>query len=244
MPELPAEADITALYAQYGRHKGYAPPRDRARFPRFNPPNDPCVELLKETGGLRGASLLEVGCSYGAFLTHAQREGATVAGVELDESALAHLSGLGIPVGRTIDHSQRYDVVCAFQVLEHLEHPAEIIAGIAEVLRPDGRLLVSVPNGAEGEMIGAGWVGYRVDLEHFNYFSVGTLSSLLLKHDLYVEQFWEHTAPAIGRVNGCQGTTWTFQRIRRKLGFRQRSMGVAPHAAEGTFVLTALARKG
>lgn len=39
-----------------------------------------------------------------------------------------------------------FDVVTCFEVLEHLEEPAVAVAEFARVLRPGGRLLLSVPN--------------------------------------------------------------------------------------------------
>jgi SAM-dependent methyltransferase len=40
-----------------------------------------------------------------------------------------------------------FDVVCAFEVLEHLEHDSEAIRGWLRHLRPGGHILLSVPAG-------------------------------------------------------------------------------------------------
>jgi SAM-dependent methyltransferase len=47
------------------------------------------------------------------------------------------------------EHAQRnagrYDVVCAFQVLEHVAAPRSFLSAAVRCLRPNGRLMVSVP---------------------------------------------------------------------------------------------------
>jgi SAM-dependent methyltransferase len=57
------------------------------------------------------------------------------AGVVVDETAEAFSSGLP------------FDIVCAFEVLEHLEHEADALATWLRHLAPGGWLLVSVPAG-------------------------------------------------------------------------------------------------
>ena len=42
---------------------------------------------------------------------------------------------------------ERFDLVCAFEVLEHLPDDAAALAAWRELLRPGGRLLISVPAG-------------------------------------------------------------------------------------------------
>jgi SAM-dependent methyltransferase len=41
---------------------------------------------------------------------------------------------------------ERFDAICSFQVLEHVPDPLEFLEGMIGMLRPGGRLLLSVPN--------------------------------------------------------------------------------------------------
>ena len=45
-----------------------------------------------------------------------------------------------------IQHAQMYDVICAFQVLEHIANPREFLAAALECLKPDGLLILGVPS--------------------------------------------------------------------------------------------------
>ncbi len=44
---------------------------------------------------------------------------------------------------------RQFDVVCSFEVLEHLEDDAAALAGWATFIKPGGHLIMSVPGFAE-----------------------------------------------------------------------------------------------
>lgn len=102
---------------------------------------------------LRGPSaVLEVGCGTGAFLVRARDAGHVVKGIEISEDAVsaARARGLAVePIGLW-QAAQRYpghfDVVCAFQVLEHSPNPLAFCQGVLQLTRPDGLVVLSVPN--------------------------------------------------------------------------------------------------
>jgi SAM-dependent methyltransferase len=102
-------------------------------------------------------SLLEVGCGQGGFGARLARRFRYV-GIDLDETSLsiarrrldAHgvsgefrLGDLGV-----LDPAERFDVICAFEVLEHLEDDGGALLAWAEKLAPGGTLIVSVPAGS------------------------------------------------------------------------------------------------
>jgi 2-polyprenyl-3-methyl-5-hydroxy-6-metoxy-1,4-benzoquinol methylase len=98
-----------------------------------------------------GERLLDVGCGNGAFLRRAA-EKAEVMGIDGSRFAQRHCQRLGLDVrlGRIADFSDgfadRFDTVCAFQLLEHIYDVRSFLADVVKVVRPGGRLIIAVPN--------------------------------------------------------------------------------------------------
>lgn len=96
-----------------------------------------------------GSSLLEVGCGKGAFRAWLP-ESVRYSGLEFNDEAVqkARTAGLDVrkqPVEAHADEGRRYDVVCAFQVLEHVEHPKQFFHACVQALKPGGTLMIAVP---------------------------------------------------------------------------------------------------
>jgi SAM-dependent methyltransferase len=98
------------------------------------------------------SDVLEIGCGRGAFgVRLAERY--SYLGIEPDEEswavARARIDAVGRGEVRNVSSAalagQRFDLVCAFEVLEHLEDDAGAVAEWAGLLRPGGWLLLSVP---------------------------------------------------------------------------------------------------
>lgn len=97
--------------------------------------------------------ILEVGCAQGSFLKKVQEEyQAVTTGLELNEKAVAEANSKGIEVyAETVqdhvkDHREKYDLVCSFQVLEHISDVKSFIQAQIDVLKSGGKLLACVPN--------------------------------------------------------------------------------------------------
>jgi 2-polyprenyl-3-methyl-5-hydroxy-6-metoxy-1,4-benzoquinol methylase len=107
------------------------------------------LSLLEEP-----SELLEVGVGEGYFLQAAKQDGHSCHGVELNDQAAARVRSLGFEIyTQTLNdlsiHSQkRYDVICSFQVLEHVPDPIGFLRDMIALLNPGGRLVLSVPNAA------------------------------------------------------------------------------------------------
>lgn len=99
-----------------------------------------------------GSSLLDVACGSGAFLAYAQRHGLQARGIDTNPAAIAQAVAAGLSAevialeSFSQGHVSCFDVVTAFQVLEHLEAVVPFTQQVARCLRPGGRLLISVPN--------------------------------------------------------------------------------------------------
>jgi len=96
--------------------------------------------------------VLEIGCGRGGFLEKMQQKGVKGTGLELNESALESSRSKGLEVlnqtiqDHSVEHPAQYDVVCSFQVVEHIAAIKEFMQASVNVLKPGGKLIVSVPN--------------------------------------------------------------------------------------------------
>jgi len=99
----------------------------------------------------KDAKILEVGCGTGHNFEMLKSFGALDA-LEVDDEARALASKrLGSPVGDAPLPDLRgvpdghYDLVALLDVLEHVDHRAESLRSIARKLKPNGKILISVP---------------------------------------------------------------------------------------------------
>lgn len=100
-----------------------------------------------------GARVLEIGPGIGGFASRLARQ-FEYTGVELDPTSWATAAQRLQRLGRgrvingdlkSLDAGERFDLVCAFEVLEHLEDPRRALAEWTRRLVPAGGLLLSVP---------------------------------------------------------------------------------------------------
>ena len=99
-----------------------------------------------------GDRVLEVGCARGAFLKKLNSNGIDCAGLELNRNAatVAREYGVAVIEESIQEHAKRYpetyDVVCFFQVLEHVSDVKGFIETAVGLLRPGGKICIGVPN--------------------------------------------------------------------------------------------------
>jgi 2-polyprenyl-3-methyl-5-hydroxy-6-metoxy-1,4-benzoquinol methylase len=134
----------------------------------------------------RKGSVLDVGCSTGAFLhqlTTQHPAQYTGLGTDVAGPALGYAERRGVTVLRApfLDHNfggQRFDAVTFWAVLEHLAEPGEFLAKAKTLLKPGGFCFVLVPN---VQSLATRFLGTRyryIMAEHLNYFTEDTLKRL------------------------------------------------------------------
>jgi SAM-dependent methyltransferase len=104
---------------------------------------------------LQRGSVLEIGCAYG-YLLRALEDQFDCAGIDMSEHAISvakTVTKAPVESGDVMEilpqkPDDAFDAVLAFDILEHLPEGQipDVLSQIARILRPGGRLLVSVPN--------------------------------------------------------------------------------------------------
>lgn len=148
-PFVAGTADIYRLIS--GGNELY--PRDRFEFSLT-------IDALRAqlaSNGKPTLSLLEIGAGDGAFLRRAHDAGVfeRALATEYDQAALAALRRIpGVkalaltPEQLAAQLGDRFDAICMFQVLEHLDSLDSVFAALRALTAQEGQLFISVPNAA------------------------------------------------------------------------------------------------
>ncbi|MFM7343795.1 MAG: class I SAM-dependent methyltransferase [Tagaea sp.] len=131
-------------------------------------------------------TLLEIGPGFGTFAEVALRSGAfrRVAAIEPTPEMAAACRARGVEVvERRVEEAagavDAADVVCAFEVIEHLFEPRRFVDAMRPIVRPGGLLVLSCPNGEGFDVATLGAAAPAVDAEHVNLFNPRSLRGLL-----------------------------------------------------------------
>jgi SAM-dependent methyltransferase len=99
-----------------------------------------------------GDSLLDIGCGDGTFLKRVGTRVGRAVGVDQNPAGIRDLADAGIEARCTdletfaAQNDAGFNVVCAFQVIEHLPRLDAFAAAARRCVAPGGLLLISVPN--------------------------------------------------------------------------------------------------
>lgn len=155
------------------------------------------VELIQryKTGG----SLLDLGCSNGGFLRAIKAPGWELFGIEMSDSVAtraARATGAQVFIGDILDAPyppESFDVVTCFHVFEHLYHPREVLAKVANWLKPGGIFYAMMPNihSVGSRVFGSYW--YALELpRHLYHFSPAALKRVAESVGLEVSSIETH----------------------------------------------------
>lgn len=130
--------------------------------------------------------ILDVGCGRGDFPALMASRGWDAAGIELDERIErreAGTKGLHLRFGRLEDvryPEARFDAVTMWHVFEHMRDPVWVMRECRRVLRPDGLLMLAVPNADsfQARLAGRNW--FHLDPPfHFYHYTLENVKRLM-----------------------------------------------------------------
>ena len=112
------------------------------------------VDFVRKLRKPEGLKVLDVGCGGGLFLSLLEREGADVWGIDLDDARVEYartkhnLTVHKVPIEDAFWQSgfrEAFDLVTFWDVIEHVNFPLATLRAAANLLNPDGLLLLDTP---------------------------------------------------------------------------------------------------
>ena len=133
----------------------------------------------------QGGTLLDLGCSSGAFLECMKGQSWQLCGVEISADAAERArakTGAEVFAGDVTSAPFRpntFDAITCFDVLEHMHHPREVLVRVREWLKPGGVFYTFLPNieSAEARIFQSYWQGLELP-RHLYHFSPSSLRKL------------------------------------------------------------------
>ena len=160
----------------------------------------------------RGSRILDVGCSEGVLEILLAREGFNVTGVDINAEALAFARDLlaqepeevrarvrflhgDLAQARLLD--DRFDTLVMGELLEHLEDPQTLLNRSLDLVRPDGRVIITTP------------FGYHPDEDHRQTFCLSDFIALAKPRcALEYLQVEGGYIRMVGRVSSSTESSW------------------------------------
>jgi len=140
-------------------------------------------------------SLLEVGAGTGAFANAMVQKGWNVTALEPDEAsrkkAFENYQINLLPIDNLYNiHDQKFDVITLWHVLEHVHDLSDYMNTFKHLLKPNGRLLIAVPNytSFDGQYYKNFWAAYDVP-RHLYHFSPQSLERLATLYNMQIVQY-------------------------------------------------------
>lgn len=151
-------------------------------FIHFNSDNSSHTYIIELTGVHK--NILEIGTSIGNVSKVLSERENSVTGIEIDFEAAAiakeYCERMITGDVEIIELDQElealsFDVIVCGDVLEHLKNPADLLKKVKKYLKPDGYLVISLPNFCHGDVI------LNVLQGDFKYTSMGLLDETHLR---------------------------------------------------------------
>ncbi|CAM3958675.1 class I SAM-dependent methyltransferase [Flavobacterium weaverense] len=132
-------------------------------------------------------SILDIGAGTGDFLSVVKENGWSTVGVEPSEKAkaIAKFKGVSFVEETSELENNSFDVITMWHVLEHVPNLDSQIKELKRLLKPNGSLIIAVPNfkSFDAKQYGKFWAAYDVPI-HFWHFSKTAIKKLFAKEDM------------------------------------------------------------
>lgn len=146
-----------------------------------------------------GAKVLDIGTAGGAFLEAANQFGYDAYGMEPSADLVARGQARGLKIEQgTIERHQflpgSFDMVCLWDVIEHLPDPKFALSEVRKLLKPNGILLINYPDIGTWQAKLAGkrfWWILSVHLHHFTRRTIFDICARTGFHAFHFQRYWQ-----------------------------------------------------
>lgn len=133
--------------------------------------------------------LLDIGAGTGDFLVVAKNEGWQTIGIEpsLKAKSIALKKGVNFADDLSNLESHSFDVITMWHVLEHVPNLEEHILELKRLLKPNGTIIIAVPNfkSFDANYYGRFWAAYDVP-RHIWHFSKTAIQKLFAEKEMHL----------------------------------------------------------
>ncbi len=146
---------------------------DKHKYFKSIEPLDLLRQVKEKIGKLGKNTILDAGCGDARLIYELRGQNYTLAGMDYSVSAVAFARAFNPGVEfysgdfRTIEIPYKFDIVVLMEVLEHFvpEQIDAILKSIAKMLKPDGKLIITVPS-----------TNMKLSDKHYQHFTSASLA--------------------------------------------------------------------
>lgn len=148
------------------------------------------LKLINNLNPKKG-KLLDIGAGTGDFLSVSKQNDWQITGIEPNEKArnIAISKGILFIEKSELLEKNSFDVITMWHVLEHVSDLELQIKELKRLLKPNGTILIAVPNfnSYDAKHYGSYWAAYDVP-RHLWHFSKTAIKLLFEKQDLHLQK--------------------------------------------------------
>ena len=157
------------------------------------------VGVIKSLSGIKGETLLDIGCAYGPFLSAAADNGINPVGTDIAEDAVSYVQQkLKYPAVCSafpdIDTAEefgiaQFDIVTMWYVIEHFKDLGSVLRKVSSLVKKGGIFAFSTPSGEGISAVSDKDHFYQISpTDHYTIWEPGKADSILRRFGFKVER--------------------------------------------------------
>jgi len=193
----PSSELISTFYQNSNIYKYWAdcvyPASAKNRFLKLTVPRAEYVLASSASNSKLNKKFLEIGSGTGDVIKHIVEIDPSIEGFALEPNPAmwsnydkSSVNLLKNQIEDDLDEKNRFEVVFAFEVLEHLLQPKLLFSKIRDLLLPKGRFIASTPNAASLEVNIMKNHSNTLDIEHISILTPSSIHSLASQNNFKV----------------------------------------------------------